>query len=191
MKSVSNAFYLITTFFVATMASAFYYYRQFPALAVAAEASPGTWLSGVLLCCCAGIALVLVIHRGWNPWALVVVFFFLMAADEHFMLHERIKQWLIFNMDKPVLLIREMPVFIGAIIGGCIAWALWRESAGASRKLLIAAVFFGLMSVTLDVIGASAMWEEILKLIAELTIVCALLLEAGRIYKPDKHPGVH
>src|SRR5688572_23299207 len=124
---VSVAVYLITAFFVSTIAIAFYYYRQFPALAVAGEASPGTWLSGVLLSCCAGVGLVLVILRGRNPWALVAIFFFLVAADEHFMLHERAKQWLTFNMDKPILFIREMPVFIGVIIGGWISWRLWRE----------------------------------------------------------------
>ena len=177
---VSIAVYIITTFFVSTIAIAFYYYRQFPALAVAGEESPGTWLSGVLLSCSAGVALVLAIHRGRNPWALVAMFLFLLTVDEHFMLHERAKQWLTFNMDKPALLIREMPVLIGAIIGGWISWALWREMFGTGRGLLLAAVFFGLVSVTLDVIGAAALWEETLKLVAELAIVCALLVTAGR-----------
>jgi hypothetical protein len=33
--------------------------------------------------------------------------------------------------------------------------------------------------VTLDVIGAVAMWEEILKLLAELSLIFALLIDEG------------
>jgi hypothetical protein len=181
MKSrVSIAVCLITTFFITTIAIAFFHYRQFPALAVAVEESPATWLSGVLLSCGAGIALIITTHRGWNPWAVVVVFLFVLAADEHFMLHERCKQWIVFNFNSQALLIREMPVFIGTAIGCCISWILLRSMTGSARWLLIAAIFFGIISVTLDVIYASALWEEMMKLIAELAIVCALLITAGK-----------
>jgi uncharacterized membrane protein len=187
MKSrVSIAVYLITTFFITTIAIAFYHYRQFPALAVAVEESPATWLSGMLLSCGAGIALVITMHRGWNPWALLVMFLFLLAADEYFMLHERSKQWIAFNFNSQILLIREMPVFIGAAFGCWISWTLWRSMTGAARWLLIAAFFFGVISVTLDVIYASALWEEMMKLIAELAIVCALLITAKN-YRATVH----
>jgi hypothetical protein len=181
MKSrVSIAVFLITTFFIATIAIAFYHYRQFPALAIAVEESPATWLSGVLLSCGAGIALVITMHRGWNPWAVIAVFLFLLTVDEHFMIHERGKQWIAFNLHSQVLLIREMPVFIGTAIGCWISWILWRSMTGSARWLLIASIFFGIISVTLDVIYASALWEEMMKLIAELSIVCALLITAGK-----------
>ena len=177
MKPAFNiAVYIIIALFVTTLAVAFYHYRQFPALAVAVEESPGTWLSDVLLSCSAGIALILSIHRGWKPWALVAVFLFLLAADEHFMLHERAKQWLAFNIDSDTVLIREMPVFVGTIIGGWIAWMLWKSLEGIARKLLQVAVFSGIISVMLDVFGAAAMWEELMKLVAELAITCGLLL---------------
>jgi hypothetical protein len=181
MKSrVSIALCLITTFFITTIAIAFYHHRQFPALAVAVEESPATWLSVVLLSCSAGVALVITMHRGWNPWSLVVMFLFLLAADEHFMVHERGKQWIAFNFHSQVLLIREMPVFIGTAIGCWISWTLWRSMTGSARWLLIAAIFFGIISVMLDVIYASALWEEMMKLIAELAIVCALMITAGK-----------
>jgi hypothetical protein len=184
MKSgVSFAIFLVGSLFVVTMACAFYYFRYFPVLAVATEESPGTWLSVVLLSCSAGLALVLTMHRGWFPWSIVAVFLFLLAADEHFMLHERAKQTLTFSVDEPVLLIREVPVFIGATIGALISWALWRQLTAAARVLLLAAVLFGIISVTLDVIGTSAMWEETLKLVAELSFTCCLLVEVGHLNK--------
>jgi hypothetical protein len=179
---VNGSIYLISVFFVIIIAIAFYHYRQFPALAVAGEESPGTWLSGVLLSVGAGITLMLVISRGWNPWSIVATFLFLLAVDEHFMLHERAKQWLIFNLEKPALLIREMPVLIGAALGSWIAWTVQNNLSRSARKLLMTAVIFGLISVTLDVIGAVAMWEEILKLLAELSLIFALLIEAGTNY---------
>jgi hypothetical protein len=178
---VNIAIFIVIALSILTIVIAFYYYRQFPALAVVVEDSPGTWLSGVLLSCGAGVALVLSILRGWKPWSLTTVFLFLLAADEHFMLHERAKQWIAFNIDNQTLFIRELPVFIGAVAGGWIAWMLWRELIGFGKVLLLIAVFAGVISVTLDVIATDAMWEELMKLVAELGLVCALVVMVGRV----------
>ena len=49
-----------------------------------------------------------------------------------------------------------------------------------ARTLLLTAVVLGTISVTLDVVNAAALWEETLKLVAELAMGCALLVTAGR-----------
>jgi hypothetical protein len=180
--------YLLCAFFVLTLGTAFFFNRNFPVLVVASESSVGTWISGVLLTCCAAIALVISIHQGWHPWVLLKVFFFFLAADEHFMFHERMKEWIIFSYRNAPVIMRESPVMVGALIGGWVSWMLWSRVKRQSRGFLLGAVLLGLASVILDVIGSSALWEESFKLTAELAIVCALLVQASTIGKaaPDK-----
>ncbi len=178
--------YLLCAFFIVSLSIAFYFNRNFPVLVVAAESSVGTWVSGVLLSCCAAIALVICIHQGWYPWALLSSFFFLLAADEHFMFHERMKEWIIFSYANPSVIIRELPVVVGAFAGSWISWILWSYLKESSRVFLLAAVFLGIASVILDVIAAAALWEECLKLVAELAITCALLVQAKTFDSPPK-----
>jgi hypothetical protein len=178
MKSSNVEVHLLCAFFVGTLGIAFYFNRNFPILVVAPESSVGTWVSGVLLSCCAAILLVLSMHRGWYPWALIGAFFLLLAADEHFMFHERMKEWIMFSFPNQPVIVRESPALAGAIVGGLVSWILWIRLQKFSRLFLAAAVLLGASSVSLDVIGDSALWEECLKLLAELTITCALLFEA-------------
>lgn len=175
--------YALCTFFIFGLGIAFFFNRNFPVLAVASESSVGTWISGVLLSCCASANLIISIHRGWYPWVLFTSFFFLLAADEHFMFHERLKDWIIFSNSKSIIIIGELPVMAGALIGGWVSWILWSRLGKFCRTLLLGAVFFGTASVILDVVGSAALWEECLKLMAELAIACALLVEGSVVPK--------
>lgn len=172
---------VLCTFFVLTLGVAFLYNKDFPVLVVATESSVGTWLSGVLLSCCATIALINSVHQRLYPWILLSLFFFLLTADEHFMFHERLKEWIMFSFPGSHVLIRELPVVIGAVAGGCLSWILWHHSKRKTRILLILAVMLGIVSVALDIIGSSALWEECLKLFAELSVTSALLVETDPI----------
>jgi hypothetical protein len=176
---VTIGIYLLCAFVCISLGLAFYFYNDFPVLIVAGESSVGTWVSGVLLSCCAACALVLTTRRGRHPWILVSSFFFLLAADEHFMFHERAKEWIIFSFETPSVIFRESAVIVGALMGAWISWLLWDRLKKGSRTFLSYAVFLGLVSVVFDVAGGDALWEECFKLAAELTIASALLVEAG------------
>jgi hypothetical protein len=181
MRRYNVAVCLLCTFFVVSLGLAFFFNRNFPIQAVGAESSVGTWVSGVLLSCCAAVVLVIGMNEGWRPWAFLTIFFFLLAADEHFMFHERMKEWIIFSYTEPSLIFRESPAIFGALVGAAISWMLWTRLKSLSRMLLLVAVLLGGASVVLDVAGISALPEEILKLMAELAIGCALMARAGEI----------
>jgi hypothetical protein len=167
---------VITGVFVTvTLGLALLYSGDFPALAVASETSVGTWLSGVLLSCCAGISLVYCLRYDWYRWAIIVTFFLLLAADEHFMFHERMKEWITFSYTGATKLVRESPVIAGAVLGGWIVRLLWNELSREGRIILSVATLCGILSVTLDVMGGAALVEECLKIVGELGVLWVLM----------------
>lgn len=149
---------------------------------IGSESSAGTWLSGVLLVMSATIAMAIAIRSNSNWWFFIVLFFLILAADERFMFHERAKHFLLFRFQASTLpsVFFELPVLIGAVVGGVICFSIWKRSA-TGRRLLVIGAGVGLSSVVVDVLSASIVLEEILKLIAELIILAALVLKFTEI----------
>jgi hypothetical protein len=157
-----------------------YYY---PSLAISGEASTGTWLSGVLLVMAATLSFVTGMYRRRGMWFFVAAFFLILALDERFMYHEQLKERIIFFTYKRNLthvLLRELPVIAGACLGAGVAFFLWQQVSRGGRVLLACAVMLGLVSVIIDVLSTGpVLLEDGSKLLAELLVTCALVLNAG------------
>lgn len=166
---------VLCTFFVIVFAVSFAYNSNYPVLVIAGEFSVGTWMSGVLLIVSASVSLIIALRKDWFLWFSVAVFFFVLALDERFMFHERLKEYIIFSFHTTTFWIYELPVIVGACIGGIVAYLLWRNLIGMNRILLLCAVVLGTASVAFDVFTASVFLEECFKLLAELIIACSLL----------------
>jgi hypothetical protein len=164
-------------FFVSVFTVAFIFNPHYPMFVIAGESSVGTWMSGVLLVISGTTVSIVGMRQGWFPWLPLSAFFMLLALDERFMFHERWKQRIIFSAhDKNVSRwVYELPVMAGACAGALVAFVLWRYLRGGSRVLLLCASVLGAASVAVDVLAAGVLWEECLKLLAELLMVCALL----------------
>jgi len=179
-RSAGKAAGLLCVFFVLVLFIALASNHYYPVLIIAGESSVGTWLSGVLLVVSATVALIIGMRRGWFPWFLIAAFFFVLALDERFMFHERMKEYIIFHVTHNFSrsrLINELPVISAAGVGGVVSFMLWRHLHGRSRVLLLCAAILGTASVAIDVLEAGVLWEECCKLLAELSIACALLGE--------------
>jgi hypothetical protein len=177
MRPSHSGIVVLCTFFILVFIVAFISNPQFPLLIMAGESSVGTWMSGVLLIVSATISLIIGMRQQRQPWYIITVFFMILALDERFMFHEKIKEHLIFSYHQMNLprFIYEAPVILGACVGAFFTFVLWRNIQGVNRVLLLCAVVLGIASVAIDILAAGVLWEEIFKLIAELLICCALL----------------
>ncbi|MEJ1239726.1 hypothetical protein WBG78_16435 [Chryseolinea sp. T2] len=177
-KQLTGIFFLCV-FFVTVIAAAVYRSMPYPLQATSGESSAGTWLSGVLLAVGATCSLINGMQsRNWK-WYVIALFFLLLAADEHFMFHERLKEWLIFTDHSRPFWFYEAPVLIGAAAGVLVAYTLARMLQGSGRLLLFIGAVLGSISVIMDVLAAGVLFEDVFKLLAELTIACALLYNKG------------
>jgi hypothetical protein len=180
MKAYKQCVALLLVLFILFFVIGFAWQPHNPVLILAGESSPGTWLSGVLLIIAAATALIAGMRRGWFPWYIAAIFFFILAADERFMFHERIKEKIIFTTSSlngsPWLY--ELPVILGACAGMAAIALLWRYLQPTSRVLLTMAAISGGISVGFDMTASGVVWEECFKLLAELLLVCTLLREA-------------
>ncbi len=171
---------LLCVFFVLILIVSLASNHYYPVLVIAGELSVGTWLSGVLLVVSATTALIIGMRRGGFPWFLISAFFFVLALDERFMFHERMKEYIVFHFTHNYMrsrLINELPVIAGACVGAFVSFMLWRHLHGRNRVLLLCAAVLGTASVTIDVLEAGVLWEECFKLLGELSIACAVLGE--------------
>jgi hypothetical protein len=167
---------IVCAFFGIVLSVAWYKNYYFPVYAISGEASAGTWLSGVLLTMCAATSLSLgVSHAEWR-WYMITVFFLILAADEHFMFHEQVKESIIFNDHTRSRWVYELPVLAGTVLGLLVSLMLWQMLRGSSRYLLLAAVVFGTLSAGMDILAAGVLWEDAFKLLGELAVTCALLI---------------
>lgn len=168
---------VLIVFFFIVLAVSFYVNRPFYQLAIAGESSVSTWLSGVLLVISAAFSIIIGVRQKTVLWFGITAFFLLLALDERFMFHEQLKERLIFSFHPSVNAhwIYEIPVLLAACVGGCISFLLRKEFSRTNRILLGFAIGLGLVSVVFDVWAAGVVLEECAKLLAELTITCALL----------------
>ena len=170
---------ILSVFFITVIATAVYRSMPYPLQAISGESSAGTWLSGVLLVVCATCSLFAGMQSYNWKWYAITSFFLLLAADERFMFHERLKEWLIFADHTRPFWFYEAPVLLGAVVGVVVALTLLRMLSGWRRALLIAGVFLGSVSVIMDVFAAGVLFEDVFKLLAELAVACALLTNRG------------
>lgn len=179
MKAYRQSVVLLVVLFLLFFVIAFAWQPHNPVLILAGESSPGTWLSGVLLVTAATIALVTGMRRGWFPWYITAVFFFILAADERFMFHERVKEKIIFSVPaiETSRWVYELPVILGTCAGIALVVLLWRHLRRTSRILLILTALSGSISVGFDVMHAGVVWEESFKLLGELLLICIMLKE--------------
>lgn len=179
--SARTSIIILCSFVVGVFAIALSQNTFFPVLVFAGEDSVGTWMSGALLIFSASMCLFISMSERWYPWIVLSGFFLLLALDEKFMFHERVKEWIIFS-GTTSRWVYELPVILGAGIGMCAALVLWQHTRWKSHVLLVGTVVFGLASVVIDVLAAGILWEECFKLFAELLLASALLirLSAGR-----------
>lgn len=154
-----------------------------PVAVIAGEKSVGSWMSGVLLIISSTTTVFIALKRGWYPWAVFAMFFMLLAIDENFMIHEAMKRMLVFTRyeatNQPVYWVGEIPVIIAAVAGAGVAWVMSRHVNRDLRWLIATGVLFGSASVIIDVFSIGVLWEDCLKLIAELSVTCALVTEAS------------
>jgi hypothetical protein len=155
---------------------------NYPRLVFAGESSVATWMSGVLLVICGSLSLVLAGKRGRLPWLAIATFFFVLAIDERFMIHEYVKQRLVFAYADSSWFVREAAVITGSLIGGIVAFILWRQLSPVGQSLLSGAVILGTVSVVIDIADAGVLWEEFAKVLAEVLITTTLLT---KISAPD------
>jgi hypothetical protein len=169
---------LLVFFFVVTFAVALFFNRSFPLSVIAGENNVGTWMSGFLLIFSATICLIMGIKDARFPWLLLFGFFLCLAADEQFMIHEFIKQRIIFlggGKANTSRWLYELPVLIGTCVGMVMIALLWKVLHGNSRTLLVFAASLGTLSVLIDIFAMGAFWEDTLKVFAELSITLSLL----------------
>jgi hypothetical protein len=176
--SAGTAILFLCTFFASVLAVSFMYNRHYPVTVLGGEDSVGTWMSGVLLTFMATLCLFISMKQRWYPWIFFTIFFLLLALDERFMFHERIKERIIFSSHSFTLSrwIYELPVLVGACLGGCLALLMYRHLPLKGRVLLAVVVLSGTVSVAIDVMAKGVFWEECFKLLAELLMACVLLL---------------
>lgn len=175
--STRLAVLLLCTFFIVVFVVAFSQSRYYSLLVLSGEDSVGTWMSGALLIFMASMCFFKSIQTQWNPWIFFAVFFLLLALDEHYMFHEKLKEHIIFSSvaNSSSRWIYELPVIVGACIGVFFALIFWRHLT-KGRLLLPLVVILGATSVILDVLAINVLWEDSLKLIAELLMASVLLI---------------
>jgi hypothetical protein len=133
------------------------------------------------------------LKRGLIPWSLFAFSFALLALDERFMFHEQLKFRLQFHFPGWVRFgawIYESPVLMAGCGGLILAISLYRHLQGRARLLLAIAVCLGAVSVAIDVSHTGAFWEDACKLLAEFSLVVALLDAFACAFGPfDKSPS--
>jgi len=152
---------------------------DYPVLVICGESSMGTWLSGMMLVTLAVLSMLLAMQRRIFPWVLFTLFFTVLSLDERFMFHEYFKERLLIALRmKPHSwqVICELPVMIGSVIGAGAAALLWKNIRSRSGRVLLSmAVACGTGSVVIDILCCGVLWEDSLKLIAEMCLVSAFI----------------
>jgi hypothetical protein len=181
---ISSAF--LITFLIAVFGIAWRINTNYPRLIFAGESSVATWVSGMLLVMCGTFSLVLANRSKSLTWLSAATFFFVLAVDERFMMHEYIKQRLIFGYPSSSNLVHELPVIGGALVGSGMSFLLWRDLSRGARLLLLGGVILGSVSVVIDIMDAGVITEEIAKILAEVMITIALLskISIQDVFKP-------
>jgi hypothetical protein len=150
------------------------------------ERGAATWVSSMLLCCAASVALLTgALSEKKYLWFIFACALLFLAADERFMIHEYLKHCILYylfqNDPHRMGYAGDLPVVAAGIAGTAVAVSFFLRTATLSSRLLIAAMAIcGGLSVTFDVLYVNAVGEEVLKLAAELICLFWLSAEFGR-----------
>lgn len=167
-----------------------------PALprAIALEDSPVVWLQTSLLVTAVILSITLGHLQMKKRWFVIAVLVFLVALDERFMGHERIKWWLleaVYDGDAATMGWRGDALLLVYPAGGLIMLvAMWRALDAPARYFLAAAVSIGAIAVGLDVLDLLISWqivEELLELTAETLFASGLLVQLTRETEQLRH----
>jgi hypothetical protein len=187
MKRINTHFIaigIVFAFFVVVIGISFIFTPHYTVTVISGESSVGTWMSGIFLVTAAVLTLVFGMQKGWFPWIFFFIFFMVLALDERFMFHEKLKEKIIFNfvsISESWRWIYELPVYIGSFVGAIIAMLLWRFLRRSGKILLLCSIILGSFSVLIDILSAGVFIEDSLKLLAEFCLTSALIGEVDLI----------
>lgn len=160
-------------------------YLQYPWFVqiFAAERGAGTWLSSMLLCCGATVALLVgTMSRRKFLWPTFACVLLILSADDKFMIHEFLKHSILYyfyqNDSQRMGFAGDVPVMVAGIAGFFLALRFFLISRLPHIRFLIGCmVVCGGLSVAFDVLYIDAVFEEILKLSSEMFCLVWLLEE--------------
>jgi hypothetical protein len=162
------------------VAVSFVFNRHYPESVLSGENSTGTWLSVFLLAGSCTATLIIGMQRTGFCWWVVSAFFFMLALDERFMFHERLKQYIVFSSADPASVpfyLAEAGVLGGIIIGASMACLMWKHTLSKGRLFLVLGVAFGSLSAILDIADHCLFLEDLCKLLGETMVFMYLLGE--------------
>lgn len=163
--------------------------------ALALENSPLAWLQSSLLVAAASVAGVRALvaaaqgaaapeGRPWR-WGVIALLLLGAALDERFMGHERIQEWVFYDLLNGQPAFHQVPQTLTALYGLVGLWVLgWmrRVMDPSAWRACRAAVVLGLLAILLDLTFDTVriqLFEELLETAAETAFLCGLFREVG------------
>lgn len=153
--------------------------------AIALEDAPIAWFQSTLIAASAVVSLChATLDRGRpRTWYVVAAALFMLAIDERFMGHERLKEWIWVQMfDGDVNRAGrwpDVPILFYAIGGAAtVAWIARAVRSRFAARLIWSAITVGTVALVMDVTSQSIalqIWEELLELLAEALFFIGLL----------------
>lgn len=185
----------VVIIFISTAIATGIVYMWWPhlAVAVALEDSPVAWLQSSLLvacACAAGFRAMVALPaepakhlRGPLPWVLLALLLILAALDERFMLHERIQEFILFEIfdGNPALKRLTQAVMLVYAVAG-LAVILWLRGAmtAPAWRWCRAGIAVGFAAIAMDLAFDSVtlqVFEELLEVAAVTLFLCGLFRE--------------
>jgi hypothetical protein len=174
---------MLTIVFTITIAVVF---AEWPFIerAIALEDAPIAWLQSTLIVASAVTCLCRGIMSGRPAWNAIAAALLVLALDERFMGHERLKEWIWLEFfdadwsragrwpDVPML-------FVAAVGAAVVTWITREIPAGYPAGLMWAALAAGAAALAMDVVWQTLemqLWEELLELLAETLFFTSLLV---------------
>ncbi|HOX43538.1 MAG TPA: hypothetical protein PK668_08070 [Myxococcota bacterium] len=152
------------------------------------EDSPVAWLTSALFCMTAALALIPA-ARGARPWlhGLVGAWCAAAALDEWFMLHEALKERILFGAYGGDLrgmgIVGDLPLAaFAALGGGLFLWLTWRTPRLAPRVCWLVGLGLGGLALAFDLFLPVETWhavEDILEPCAAAALLAGSLLDAA------------
>lgn len=189
VRSVYSAILYLVLFEISYIIVSLLLHFPWPERAFIGESSPITWLSSTLLVISATFAMVIHLYgKETYIWWIIATGNLVMAMDETFMWHERIKESILFNIfDGDIDAMGfsgELVILLYGLSGVIVFYFLFRKvHIKFLRGILLGVVSSGLCAITLDVSGANPVMEECLEILTETGFVVFLLLYLDDLFR--------